>query len=455
MTCLEYIDIEESTIFDIGNIEKFYIKDIQTSIYINTISGIYIALSNEEEKVFLLTYNECLKNIKVGDLCNNKNLDFEQTKKSLSLISYLLNEEMSEDLSHNISILDSTDVVLNLELTYKCNLKCSHCYQTESSSELIKYNKDSYVDFFKIKKIIAIMENKFDNFTVCLSGGEPTLHPNFIEIINILKESKKKIEIILMTNGTTLDKLLNKDNNLIEKIDTFKISVDGFSKEIFEKIRGINTYNKIITNLHEILKYDKEIVLAVSVNRINMEDIMNNLHGFLIENNFINKVSIGFGMIESIGSGKKLENLTLYEFNHFYFQVLKKYTSDFKIKTLCDYESTTTYSSHCLLSQNLTMNPDGKISACMPFDGFDLNIDNNLDFDKFSQKILEIKGQKEKSELKCNSCIIKKHCDFGCLFMNYLSYNSFGRKCSNDEFNGVLINMAADQIFGEVNIGSI
>jgi MoaA/NifB/PqqE/SkfB family radical SAM enzyme len=81
---------------------------------------------------------------------------------------------------------------INFYINTVCNLQCSYCYARKN----LDWNK--IIKFDQIKKIIPML-NKLDKSVISLIGGEPTLHPDFLNIMKLL--SKTKHDIHFYTNG--------------------------------------------------------------------------------------------------------------------------------------------------------------------------------------------------------------------------------------------------------------
>ena len=77
-------------------------------------------------------------------------------------------------------------VTLNLNTT--CNLHCKWCYNQEKQHRLLKF--ELFVKFYE-----DIIKNNITS--IALIGGEPTIHPQFVEILRKLKEQ----EVHLFTNA--------------------------------------------------------------------------------------------------------------------------------------------------------------------------------------------------------------------------------------------------------------
>ena len=90
---------------------------------------------------------------------------------------------------------------IEIDITYDCNVKCINCCRScrqAPSNEMIKVSQ--------IKKFIKeSIENDKKWRTIRVLGGEPTMHPNYIEILTLLVEYKNKFSpktrLETVTNG--------------------------------------------------------------------------------------------------------------------------------------------------------------------------------------------------------------------------------------------------------------
>lgn len=102
----------------------------------------------------------------------------------------------------------------NLSITNKCNKKCVYCFASDTLDE---YGK-SFMETSVYEKALDYLErSKLKQ--VRLLGGEPTLHPNFIDFVN--KALEKEFDILLFTNGLINDVVLN----FLEQIPENKLSI--------------------------------------------------------------------------------------------------------------------------------------------------------------------------------------------------------------------------------------
>ncbi|MBL7050051.1 MAG: radical SAM protein [Nitrospira sp.] len=93
------------------------------------------------------------------------------------------------------------DLFIEIDITYRCNLKCLNC--NRSCTQAPSNKNMSIEQIRKFVKESAERDIKWKR--IRLLGGEPTLHSDLPEILNILMEYKKSFSpatsIYLLTNG--------------------------------------------------------------------------------------------------------------------------------------------------------------------------------------------------------------------------------------------------------------
>lgn len=150
---------------------------------------------------------------------------------------------------------DKTLIVCELDLTNKCNHNCPACTGVkENAAEL------SFEQISNIVKDLSYLECKG---VILSGGGEPLIHPSFIDTLKIL--ANNGIEIGLNTNGLALDK--NKAIAILQYCKYCRISLDAGTAEMHTKTHGTNeksfkkTVNniKILTNLRDELNSETSL----------------------------------------------------------------------------------------------------------------------------------------------------------------------------------------------------
>ena len=116
-----------------------------------------------------------------------------------------------------------------LILTDRCNMRCRHCYG--------RYGVNTPINEMNGAQWISIIKQLAENhvFFVNISGGEPTLHPDFCKILQEI--NKNKMLYLLTSNGLFSKKILNEIIKEKEYCLGIKISLDGIDEESFSFLR--------------------------------------------------------------------------------------------------------------------------------------------------------------------------------------------------------------------------
>ncbi|GEM_PF-7108018 len=160
-------------------------------------------------------------------------------------------------------------ISLHLLVTDYCVNKCNMCdhWKTEHKNSL---------SLDTIKKIWTEM-NYHDGESICLTGGDPILHPNFEEILDLHRE----FDLGIVCTGN-----FKKDFNY-EKLRTLRwirFSIDSLNPARYTFIRGLdNLYNTIIPNLKKAQKYNKEVGINFTIQHGNVSEVKDIIK-FAVEN---------------------------------------------------------------------------------------------------------------------------------------------------------------------------
>lgn len=137
-----------------------------------------------------------------------------------------------------------------VEVTDRCNLACPTCYASSAPN----YGRHRTLE--EIEKMFdVIVANEGEPDVVQISGGEPTVHPQFFEIMDIAK-SKPIKHLMLNTNGIRIAKDISFVEKLASYMPDFEIYLqfDSFKPEVLEKLRGedlTEVRKKAIENLNQ------------------------------------------------------------------------------------------------------------------------------------------------------------------------------------------------------------
>ncbi|MBF0314861.1 MAG: radical SAM protein [Oligoflexia bacterium] len=152
---------------------------------------------------------------------------------------------------------------LELTLTPDCNLTCQMCYASKIKKENTLLLTPA--DYGRLMEDAR----KLGAFSVILTGGEPTLRPDFFEIVSVLRPQKTMLALV--TNATTIseEKLLKMKKSGIRVIH---FSLDHYEPETNDAIRTFKGHFHHVENLTRIAKkIGMEICISVVISHNNLE----------------------------------------------------------------------------------------------------------------------------------------------------------------------------------------
>ncbi|MGH7139912.1 MAG: radical SAM protein [Pirellulales bacterium] len=158
---------------------------------------------------------------------------------------------MSDRLQSPLVHLSSLDHLWFQVTGTRCNLTCHHCFISCSP----KNDRFGYLSFQQVQH--ALVESvglgvKEYYFT----GGEPFLHP---EVVAMLVETLHYGPATVLTNGTVLNnewltELATAERESLYSLE-FRVSIDGFSPETNDPIRGTGTFERAMRGVVQLVEH--------------------------------------------------------------------------------------------------------------------------------------------------------------------------------------------------------
>lgn len=156
-----------------------------------------------------------------------------------------------------------------LELTYRCNNNCVHCYCSLPISDKRSSQKELSTE--EIKALLDELAS-MGSLWLLITGGEPLLRKDFEEIY--LHAKKKGFLVTLFTNGTLIDERTIK---LLSKYPPFVVEVTlyGATEDTYEKVTRLKgSYGQCLRGIRELVAAGIKLKLktmALTINRHEME----------------------------------------------------------------------------------------------------------------------------------------------------------------------------------------
>ena len=128
-----------------------------------------------------------------------------------------------------------------IEINKRCNWNCPHCYaRTEDGIDLPLKTIEKMMDFY--------LEAENNNAEILqISGGEPTLHPDILTIIQMAKDKGIKY-VMLNTNGSLVDDKFAKELAKFRGGFEVYLHFDGLFEGSVKAVKYLDKY-KIATTL--------------------------------------------------------------------------------------------------------------------------------------------------------------------------------------------------------------
>ena len=137
--------------------------------------------------------------------------------------------------------------VVTLMITNGCNLQCRHCWP-ESSSRYISRP----VSCDTLKRLIRELSH-LQVEEVCLTGGEPLTHPDWLEILRYSCRRPGLKRVNLQTNGTLLDEAaINALRSIRFQGLLIQVSLEGADAQTHDRVRCPGSFERALKGLQRL-----------------------------------------------------------------------------------------------------------------------------------------------------------------------------------------------------------
>lgn len=150
-----------------------------------------------------------------------------------------------------------------VEVTDHCNLRCPICYADSGP------HRPGFRDLAVIEKMLdAIVANEGEPDVVQISGGEPTLHPDFFAILDAAKARPIK-HLMVNTNGLRIAKEPEFVERLAGYMPGFELYLqfDSLRDEVHQQLRGAKLREIRLRALEALNRHGISTTLVVTVKK--------------------------------------------------------------------------------------------------------------------------------------------------------------------------------------------
>ena len=139
---------------------------------------------------------------------------------------------------------------LRISLTERCNLRCTYCMPSEGVTLQPPPSLLSTSEILDLASMFATWGVR----KIRLTGGEPLLRPDLVELCSGLRAIPGIDALGITTNGLQCNP--ERVTRLFDAgVTQFNVSLDTLSRHTFEKLTRRRGFNRVLDNVHGILNY--------------------------------------------------------------------------------------------------------------------------------------------------------------------------------------------------------
>jgi uncharacterized radical SAM superfamily Fe-S cluster-containing enzyme len=150
-----------------------------------------------------------------------------------------------------------------VEITDHCNLRCPICYADSGP------HRPGYRDLATVERMLdAVVANEGEPDVVQISGGEPTLHPDFFAILDAAKQRPIR-HLMVNTNGLRIAREADFAARLKQYEPGFELYLqfDSLRDEVHQELRGAKLSEVRRRALERLNEHDISTTLVVTVKK--------------------------------------------------------------------------------------------------------------------------------------------------------------------------------------------
>jgi tetraether lipid synthase len=150
-----------------------------------------------------------------------------------------------------------------IEITDSCNLRCPVCYSA-SGPERLEHRPLDVIE----KMLDAVVRNEGHPDVVQISGGEPTLHPNFFQVLR-LAQARPIRHLMVNTNGLKIaqdEDFVRQIRDVAPDLEVY-LQFDSFEREALLDLRGGDLRGVREKALQRLNEYNLSTTLVVTLRK--------------------------------------------------------------------------------------------------------------------------------------------------------------------------------------------
>lgn len=150
---------------------------------------------------------------------------------------------------------------IGVEITNRCNLTCQHCFNFSGEGVVQDLSLDDLTYVFDQLQAMGATD-------IRISGGEPTLHPDFPAISRAAVQ--RGLHVSINTNG--LYSVRVREQIADADISLFMVSVDGL-RSANDRVRGAGVFDRVVSTIRWLRRLGRSVVVSTHLYRGNVGDV--------------------------------------------------------------------------------------------------------------------------------------------------------------------------------------
>ena len=156
---------------------------------------------------------------------------------------------------------------VRIKPTNICNQNCWYCvYANDKVIENRSVDRRESIPWEKMQEIILDLAEIGTKAITFSGGGEPLCYHHIYETMELVQ--RKGIDFAMISNGQALEQ---RAREALCAAKWLRISMDSVNKEMYQRIRGVDTYHKVLHNIESFAK-EKNADCVLGVNFVVTKD---------------------------------------------------------------------------------------------------------------------------------------------------------------------------------------
>jgi Fe-coproporphyrin III synthase len=156
---------------------------------------------------------------------------------------------------------------VDVELTARCNLRCSYCYFFDNPAvEYRDLPTERWLGFFEECGRLGVMD-------LTLAGGEPFVRRDLPALVAGIVANRMRFS--LLSNGTLIDDEIAALLAETGRCNYVQVSIDGSCPEVHDSCRGEGSFVRAVSGIRTLQRQGVPAAVRVTIHRHNVGDLEN------------------------------------------------------------------------------------------------------------------------------------------------------------------------------------